>query len=137
MTYELNDFSDLSDEEWKKFLMTPKPKSPSKSVAKPSPPKEKRVIPESVDWRNVKGNNHVTGIKYQGPCGSCWAFATAAAIESAVSISGGGLQSLSSQQVILQLPFGPVGIGPTADRPPTGPTADRPIRLSIFSRFQL
>ncbi|KAF1756236.1 hypothetical protein GCK72_012689 [Caenorhabditis remanei] len=100
VTYELNDFSDLSDEEWKKFLMSPKPKSPSKSAAKPSHPKEKRFIPESVDWRNVKGNNHVTGIKYQGPCGSCWAFATAAAIESAVSISGGGLQSLSSQQLL-------------------------------------
>ncbi|EFP13230.1 hypothetical protein CRE_27947 [Caenorhabditis remanei] len=112
VTYELNDFSDLSDEEWKKFLMTPKPKSPSKSATKLFTPKEKRVIPESVDWRNVKGNNHVTGIKYQGPCGSCWAFATAAAIESAVSISGGGLQSLSSQRTEPTHALIVIGYGP-------------------------
>lgn len=100
MTYELNDFSDLTEEEWKKYLMTPKPDHSEKSL-KPKTLIDKKNLPNSVDWRNVNGTNHVTGIKYQGPCGSCWAFATAAAIESAVSISGGGLQSLSSQQVCL------------------------------------
>ncbi|PIC31596.1 hypothetical protein B9Z55_012243 [Caenorhabditis nigoni] len=99
VTYELNDFSDLSDEEWKQFLMKPRPQkseSPKSNFKFPL----KNEIPESVDWRNRNGQSHVTGIKYQGPCGSCWAFATAAAIESAVSISGGGLTSLSSQQLL-------------------------------------
>lgn len=99
VTYELNDFSDLTEEEWKKYLMTPKPDHSEKSL-KPKTLIDKKNLPNSVDWRNVNGTNHVTGIKYQGPCGSCWAFATAAAIESAVSISGGGLQSLSSQQLL-------------------------------------
>uniref|UniRef100_A0A1I7UIP2 Pept_C1 domain-containing protein n=2 Tax=Caenorhabditis tropicalis TaxID=1561998 RepID=A0A1I7UIP2_9PELO len=98
VTYELNEFSDLSDEEWKKFLMTPRPGKPRKTSKALS--KSLETLPDTVDWRNVNETNHVTGIKYQGPCGSCWAFATAAAIESAVSINGGGLENLSSQQLL-------------------------------------
>ncbi|EGT35492.1 hypothetical protein CAEBREN_11857 [Caenorhabditis brenneri] len=98
VTYELNDFSDLTDEEWKQFLMKPKPKKLQTPVKKPEIKVEN--LPESVDWRNFDGKNHVTGIKYQGPCGSCWAFATAAAIESAMSFDNRGLQSLSSQQLL-------------------------------------
>lgn len=56
-------------------------------------------IPDSVDWRNENGSCHVTGVKYQGPCGSCWAFATAAVIESANSIYKDQLEDLSVQQV--------------------------------------
>ncbi|MBF0320703.1 MAG: C1 family peptidase [Nitrospirae bacterium] len=39
------------------------------------------AIPSSLDWRNYNGN-WVTSVKNQGNCGSCWAFATTAAIES-------------------------------------------------------
>ncbi|MGE5790339.1 MAG: C1 family peptidase, partial [Syntrophaceae bacterium] len=39
--------------------------------------------PESLDWRN-NGGNFVTPVRNQGGCGSCWAFATTAALESAV-----------------------------------------------------
>ena len=43
------------------------------------------TVPTSLDWRNNSGNV-VTPIRDQGNCGSCWAFATTAAMESQVLI---------------------------------------------------
>ena len=52
----------------------------------------------SVDW-NAAGC--VTAIKDQGQCGSCWAFSSTGALESAHCIlSGGNLQSFSEQQLV-------------------------------------
>lgn len=43
------------------------------------------TLPESFDWRD---QGAVTPIRDQGQCGSCWAFATVAAFESAAIIDG-------------------------------------------------
>lgn len=43
-------------------------------------------LPAVLDWRDRNGN-WVTAIKDQGGCGSCWAFATTAVLESMVKIS--------------------------------------------------
>ncbi|KAK9051653.1 hypothetical protein SSX86_028281 [Deinandra increscens subsp. villosa] len=55
-------------------------------------------VPSSMDWRE-KGA--VTEVKSQGPsCGSCWAFATIAAVEGITQLTTGKLISLSEQQLI-------------------------------------
>jgi C1A family cysteine protease len=42
------------------------------------------AVPATFDWRNIDGNgtSFVTPIRNQRSCGSCWAFATAAGLES-------------------------------------------------------
>jgi len=50
-------------------------------VQLPAPPPV--AAPASFDWRS-NGGNFVTPIRDQSSCGSCWAFATTAALESAV-----------------------------------------------------
>ena len=52
---------------------------------------------EYFDWRLMGG---VTPAKNQGSCGSCWAFASTGAFESAVLIADGIMWDLSEQQVI-------------------------------------
>ncbi|KAF6209692.1 hypothetical protein GE061_015441 [Apolygus lucorum] len=53
--------------------------------------------PKMVDWRNV---GVVTPVENQGKCGSCWAFAAAGAVESAIAISTKILEPLSKQQLV-------------------------------------
>ncbi len=44
-------------------------------------------LPTKFDWRNVNGHNYITGLRDQGNCGSCWAFATTAILESRILIT--------------------------------------------------
>lgn len=59
-------------------------------------------LPESVDWRNTP--NVVSAVKDQGHCGSCWAFAASAVLESHVALSTGQLYNLSPQQIAMCAP---------------------------------
>lgn len=53
-------------------------------------------LPASVDWRE---KDVVTAVKDQGHCGSCWAFASTATLESHVALASGLLFDLSVQQI--------------------------------------
>ncbi|CAJ1939258.1 unnamed protein product [Sphenostylis stenocarpa] len=54
-------------------------------------------IDSSVDWRK---RGAVNEIKYQGQCGSCWAFSAVATVEGITQIKTGTLISLSEQQLV-------------------------------------
>ena len=56
-------------------------------------------VPSQVDWRPT---GHVSPVKNQGTCGSCWAFSTVSALESAFSIHDKTSQtkSLSVQYLV-------------------------------------
>lgn len=57
----------------------------------------KGELPDTVDWRS-KGI--VNTVKDQGQCGSCWAFGTIQACESAYALSYGHLFSCSEQNLV-------------------------------------
>lgn len=98
-TMGINQFSDLTEEEFEslylggyKRLASPSMEVPALRQAKPA-----KDLPASVDWRE-KGA--VSAVKNQGRCGSCWAFATTEMIESYHAIeTNSTILDLSSQQV--------------------------------------
>ena len=58
-------------------------------------------LPRQVDWRQ---RGVVSAVKDQVHCGSCWAFASTATIESHVAINSGLLYDLSVQQMAMCAP---------------------------------
>ena len=52
---------------------------------------EPRSYPPTFDWRYVNGTDWTTSIKDQGPCGSCWAFGSLAAMEAQNNIEENNL----------------------------------------------
>lgn len=100
---KFNEFSDLSQEEFKKYYLNliPMTNDELKSYAKPITREnidfDFNSLPESFDWRT---KNVVTEVKNQKQCGSCWAFSAAANIESVYAIKYHKLYSLSEQQIM-------------------------------------
>jgi C1A family cysteine protease len=60
-------------------------------------------LPSYFDWRNEYGVDWMTSVKYQGGCGSCWAFAAVGAIEAKFNIYNNNSDldlDLSEQQLV-------------------------------------
>mmetsp|Transcript_13455 Transcript_13455/g.18420 ORF Transcript_13455/g.18420 Transcript_13455/m.18420 type:complete len:646 (+) Transcript_13455:24-1961(+) len=86
---------------------TPYPVKPTVTSAAPVKPTVTTGAPvisgTSRDWTSptaLPTGSAVTPIKDQGQCGSCWAFASVGAIESAYAIKNGQLISFSEQQLV-------------------------------------
>jgi len=95
----MNEFSDMTDEEFNSRLM-------KKGLIKDAMKDIKRVeyepekmtpIPRHWDYRDLGA---VTPVKDQRHCGSCFAFSSVAAIEGAYFVRTGKLLDLSEQQVL-------------------------------------
>ncbi|CAN8304596.1 unnamed protein product [Cochlearia groenlandica] len=97
----LNEFADLSHEEFKKMYLGLKTDIRRRGDEERSYEefayKDVESLPKSVDWRK-KGA--VSYVKNQGSCGSCWAFSTVAAVEGINKIVSGNLTTLSEQELI-------------------------------------
>ncbi|TKR94683.1 hypothetical protein L596_008942 [Steinernema carpocapsae] len=101
-TFGIDKFSDMTVEEFRTTrLMNKKLVSHLKRGAIKKMVSEKAYecggLPKSFDWRD---HHAVTGVKDQGQCGSCWAFSTAANIESVYAVKKGKLYSLSEQEIV-------------------------------------
>ncbi len=59
-------------------------------------------LPASYDWREL---GVVSGVRNQGDCGSCWAFATVGALESLQMIEDGDKQVDDSEQFLVSYNF--------------------------------
>ncbi|KAF9601973.1 hypothetical protein IFM89_024519 [Coptis chinensis] len=94
----LNEFADLSHEEFKKMYLGLKGELHEREEStKEFSHRDIVDLPKAVDWRK-KGA--VAAVKDQGSCGSCWAFSTVAAVEGINQIVTGNLTSLSEQELI-------------------------------------
>ncbi|KAG6419237.1 hypothetical protein SASPL_121453 [Salvia splendens] len=94
-TLAINDFANLTNEE---FVLTRTGlKMGSRRNSSAFMHADVTEVPSSMDWRTVGA---VTGVKDQGKCGCCWAFAAVAATESIKQLTTGNLVSLSEQELL-------------------------------------
>ncbi|XP_057643623.1 cathepsin Q-like isoform X1 [Chionomys nivalis] len=94
-TMKMNAFGDMTDEEFRKMMVNfpMQTHKRGKGIWKRS----LSGLPKFVDWRK---EGYVTPVRYQGNCGSCWAFATAGAIEGQMYKKTGKLIPLSVQNLV-------------------------------------
>jgi len=95
MTLALNQFADLSNEEFARIYLGYKQSSSPVSDTPMENPSG--ALPTSWNW-NTKGA--VTPIKNQGQCGSCWSFSTTGSTEGCHQIKTGQLIGLSEQNLM-------------------------------------
>merc|ERR1711953_962612 len=92
----VTEFADLTAQEFTETVLGGYIRTPQTGHTGSGLRSEVADLPESVDWREA---GVITDPKNQGSCGSCWAFATTAQIESYAAINNVSLTKLSAQEV--------------------------------------
>ena len=59
------------------------------------------ALPQALDWRNAAGKDYVSSIRNQGECGSCYAFASMAMLESRMRIMSNETSLVFSPQDVV------------------------------------
>ncbi|XP_029470500.1 cathepsin O isoform X2 [Rhinatrema bivittatum] len=95
--YGINQFSDLSPEEFKAVYLRSKAVKLPKYISSVKTSTKETSLPAKFDWRD---KNFVAPVRNQLSCGGCWAFSIVGGIESVHAIKGNLLEELSVQQVI-------------------------------------
>jgi len=73
-------------------VMTDMPKKPGTEVIRPylmdaiNSDLIRDDLPDYFNWQNHQGSDWTTSVKYQGACGSCWAFTACAMMEAKINI---------------------------------------------------
>jgi cathepsin L len=97
----LNRFADVTNKEFRATRAGFKKPQQKLLAAKAEEPKQLLTCANVDNEINWKERGHVTPVRNQGQCGSCWAFSTTAAMESHYHIHGrGDLEWISPQQLI-------------------------------------
>jgi len=97
--FGITKFSDLTREEFSRFLGYKAPSQPPRNIEDGADRLSSIAAPPSTyDWRD-HSPSVVTPVYNQGQCGSCWAFSTTENIESQWALKGNKLTSLSVQQI--------------------------------------
>jgi C1A family cysteine protease len=94
-TFGITSFTHLTKEEFSRRLIPSTLVTPG--APEPVPANFSSKAPVYFDWRS---KNVVTSIKNQEDCGDCYAFATAAAVESHIAIKTRAQLDLSEQQIL-------------------------------------
>ncbi|XP_045455734.1 cathepsin K-like [Melitaea cinxia] len=104
----INKFSDRTDAELAHLFGT-RPSDPFQegSIVFPHTEEEVDVLAQDLpDNYDMRIGGYISPIKNQGACGSCWAFATAAAVEGALARTNGARDLDLSEQSIVDCAWG-------------------------------